>query len=141
MPRLGLSLLVVGLLAVAASYAATAAGVAAAVAPFWLALGSTAVLAGLAVLGAARGGRATPRLHAAAAVAFASVALGLVLPLASPPPDAATPLLLGLPRPTALLLLLVGLVPLVVLPVAYASAFDREVLPDGADASDGSPAP
>ena len=130
MQRAGLMLLIVGLLAVGLAYGAALLGVAAAVAPWWLASGSTATLAGLAALGAARRGRSSPLLGWSIAIAFMSVAAGLLVPLALPAPGAATPLLLGLPRPTAILLLLVGLVPLVMLPIAYAVAFEREVLSD-----------
>lgn len=128
MRRAALSLLVLGLLAIAVAYAAAFAGVAARAAPWWLALGSTAVLAGLAGLGIARRARATPLLARAVVVCFASVAVGLAVPLLLPAPAAGDPLLLGLPRPTAILLTLVGALPLVVLPLAYAAAFEREVL-------------
>ncbi len=130
MQRAGIILLLSGLLAVGAAYACVLLGIAAAAAPWWLASGATAVLAGLAVLGAARRGRATPVLTATIAASFTSVLAGLLIPLALPAPDATGPLLLGLPFPTAILLLLVGLVPLVLLPIAYAYAFDREVLSD-----------
>lgn len=128
MPRAGLSLLIVGLVAVAAAYALTLAGLSPSLAPWWLALGSTAVLAGLADLGAARRGRRTPLLTAAMRLAFVSVAAGFVVPLLMPPPAADAALLLGVPRPTAWLLLLAGLGPLLALPLAYAAAFDCEVL-------------
>lgn len=128
MSRAALALLATGLCAVAASYGATLLGRAASLAPWWLALGTTASLAGLALLGAARRGRRTPTLVVATAAAFVSLAAGFVVPLAMPAPDAATPLLLGLPRPTAILLLGAGLVPLVLLPIAYGVAFEREVL-------------
>ena len=128
MHRAALTLLVLGLCAVAAAYGATLLGPAAPLAPWWLAAGTTASLAGLALLGAARRGRRTPTLVAATVAAFASLAAGFFVPLAMPAPDAATPLLLGLPRPTVILLLGAGLVPLVLLPVAYGVAFEREVL-------------
>lgn len=130
MRRTGLSLLILGLLSITAAYATVLAGVAPRAAPWWLALGTTAVLAGMAVLGFARRGRATPRLARASAICFASVAVGLAIPLVLPPPAAGDPLLLGLPRPTAILLILVGLLPLLLLPLAYAAAFEREVLSD-----------
>jgi hypothetical protein len=128
MRRTGLSLLLLGLLAIAAAYAGALAGIAERATPWWLALGTTAVLAGMAVLGAARRGRRTPLLTGAAGACLASVAVGLVAPLLLTPPVAGDPLLLGLPRPTAIMLVLVGLLPLVLLPLAYAAAFEREVL-------------
>jgi hypothetical protein len=128
MHRAGLSLLVLGLIAVAGAYALVFADIAFHAAPWLLALGTTAVLAGMVVLGIARRGRAAPVLTLATVVCFASVAIGLAVPLMLPAPTASDPLLLGLPRPTTILLLLAGLLPLVLLPVMYAIAFEREVL-------------
>lgn len=130
MHRAGLLLLSLGTVAVATAYGAVLLGVGAPSAPWWLASGTTAVLAGLASLGAARHGRRTPILSAAIAASFVCVGAGFLIPLAMPAPDATTPLLLGLPRPTTILLLLVHAVPLVLLPVAYGVAFEREVLDD-----------
>ena len=130
MRHAGITLLLVGLLAVGAAYGSVLLGVAATAAPWWLASGTTAVLAGIAVLGAARRGRPTPVLTAAVVLSFVSVLVGLLLPLVLPAPHATSPLMLGLPRPTAILLLLVGLLPLLLLPLAYGYAFDREVLSD-----------
>lgn len=130
MHRAGLALLSLGALAVAVAYGAVLLGVGSAAAPWWLASGTTAVLAGLASIGAARRGRRTPILATAIATSFASVAAGFLIPLAMPVPDASMPLLLGLPRPTAILMLLVHAVPLVLLPLAYGAAFEREVLDD-----------
>jgi len=130
----GLALLTGGLLAVALAYVVTLLGVADAAAPVALALGTVAVLAGLGLLGATRRGRPTPILLGAIGGTAASVLAGFLLPLVMPPPPADAPLLFGLPRPTALLVGLVFLVPLVVLPVAYALAFPREVWrPEDAD--------
>ena len=130
MQRAGIILVLVGLLAVSGAYAFVLLGIVAAATPWWFAFGTTAVLAGMAVLGASRRGRTTPVLTATVAASFTSVLTGLLVPLGLPVPDATDPLLLGLPYPTAILLLLVGLVPLVLLPIAYAYAFDREVLSD-----------
>jgi len=131
--RTGLLLLIAGVLATAIAYAAVLTGVAGEAAPWLLALGAASTLAGIACLGAARartlGAAARGRtLGAAIGVAFAAVAAGLLLALAMPAPVADGPLLLGLPRVTALLLLLAGLVPLLLLPIAYAVAFDEEVI-------------
>lgn len=130
MRRLALPLLALGSLAIAAAYAATIVGVATVAAPWWLATGTTAVLAGLAALGAARDGRPTLVLDAVTALASLSVLAGLLIPLALPAPDATARLFLGVPVATAVLLLLVGLVPLVALPIAYAFSFEVEVLSD-----------
>lgn len=129
MRRIGLSLLIAGLGAVGAAYLLFVAGWSRDLAPWLIALGSAGALAGLACLGAARGTRhRTPRLAAAIVFAFLAVAGGLLGALALPAAAAGDPLLLGLPRATTLLLLLTGAIPLLLLPVAYALAFDDEVL-------------
>jgi hypothetical protein len=64
------------------------------------------------------------------------MAAGFVVVLLLPAPVAGGPLLLGLPRLTAILLLSVGALPLVVLPIAYARAFDAEVMPRGVRSPD-----
>lgn len=124
--RVGLALLTGGLLAVAVAYLLTGVGVATA-APWILAVGTVAVVAGLAVLGLPRRGPRPTVLLGAVVVVVVSVLAGFLVPLALPM-ETATALRAGLPRPTAWLVGLVYLVPLVVLPVAYAVAFPREVL-------------
>lgn len=133
MQRIGLFLLTAGLCAVGLAYAAVLAHVVEGVAPLALALGSTATLAGMACLGAARKARPGRRLAMAIAVAFVAVGAGLVAGLLLPAPVAEGPLLLGLPRSTAILLLLAGALPLLILPVAYAFFFDDEVIERGRD--------
>jgi len=129
MQRAGILLLVVGLLAVAAAYLVTLVGVASDIAPWWLASGTVAVFASLATLGAAHRVRPTPILKATLVISFACLAAGFFIPLLLPPPTIGPPLLFGLPRQTALLVILVYVVPLIVMPIGYGLAFDREVLP------------
>lgn len=116
--------LVVGALAVAAAYALTFLDAAAPSAPWLLATGAVLVLTGLGLLGA---GSRAPRLAAAVLVASACTLLGFTVALTLAPHAAGGPLLLGLPRATTLLLLLTGGLPLVMLPLAYAWAFPKEV--------------
>lgn len=71
------------------------------------------------------------RLATVAWVITVLLAVGLGIALAAAPPTPDGPLLLGLPRSTAILLIVVGLVPLVLLPLAWAATFDREVMGDG----------
>lgn len=112
-----------GALLVLAAYALAFAG-ASPSAPWLLAIGATLVLTGLGLLGA---GPRAPRLAAAVCVACACTMLGFTVALTLAPHAAGGPLLFGLPRATALLLLLTGGVPLVLLPLAYAWAFPHEV--------------
>ncbi len=116
--------LVVGALCVAAAYALTFLDAAASSAPWLLATGAVLVLTGLGLLGA---GARAPRLAAAVLVACACTLLGFAVALTLAPHTAGGPLLLGLPRATALMLLLTGGIPLVLLPLAYSWAFPREV--------------
>ena len=124
--RFSISLLSVGALLVALSYALTFAAEAS-IAPWFLAIGATLVLTGLGLLGA---GERAPRLAAVVLVACALTFIGFATALVIKPHAVNGPLLLGLPRATTLMLLLTGLVPLVLLPVAYALLFKREVLVD-----------
>jgi hypothetical protein len=124
--RFSISLLSVGALLVALSYALTFAAEAS-IAPWFLAVGATLVLTGLGLLGA---GERAPRLAAVVLVACALTFIGFAIALVIKPHAVNGPLLLGLPRATTLMLLLTGLVPLVLLPVAYALLFKREVLVD-----------
>lgn len=127
-----------GLLCFAAGYvmvlvagppaAGAAPGATVIIAAWALALGASLVLAAMLGLAAARP-QGTPRaLRATVRLVFAATFGGLAYALAAPAPAADGPLLLGLPRVTAVMLLVTGLIPLVVLPLAYARAFDRDVL-------------
>lgn len=100
----------------------------ASIAPWLLASGASLVLTGLGLLGA---GARAPRLAAAVLVACSLTFAGFAVALLLTPHAAGGPLLFGLPRATTLLLLLTGAVPLVMLPIAYAAVFTREVLADG----------
>lgn len=130
-----IAVLTVGAVAVLAAYGlgivesfltltATAAATARATTPWLLAVGATLVLTGLGLLGA---GRRAPRLAAAVLVACSCTMLGFAVALTLTPHVASGPLLLGLPRATTLMLVLTGGIPLVLLPLAYAWAFPREV--------------
>lgn len=124
--RVSISILTAGALIVALAYIAVFAEVAAA-APWLLASGATLVLAGLGTLGA---GERAPRLAAAVLVSCVFTFVGLAAALWMRPHAVGGPLFLGLPRATTVMLLCTGLVPLVLLPIAYAALFKREVLRD-----------
>lgn len=117
------TLLGIGALLVALAYALTFLSTGDA-APWPMAAGATLVLTGLGLLGA---GPNAPRLRAAVLVACSCTFAGFALALAAAPPTIDGPLLLGLPRITALMLLACGAVPMLLLPIAYAWAFPREV--------------
>lgn len=118
-----IAVLTLGALVVLAAYALTFAGTTP-MAPWLLAIGAVLVLTGLGLLGA---GPRAPRLAAAVLVACACTLLGFFAALTLAPHVAGGPLLFGLPRATALMLLLTGGIPLVLLPLAYAWAFPHEV--------------
>jgi hypothetical protein len=88
---------------------------------------------GLMVLGASRPGRGSRVLLIPLGFTFAVLAGGFGLALALPGGEGpASPLLAGLPLRTALVLYGVGLLPALVLPLAYALTFRRLTL-DEAD--------
>jgi len=122
-------LLTFGLLLVVSAYALALVGNTR-LSPWGLALGAACVLASMLWLGARRAGRLPRTLGIALAVAGAATAAGFAWALFAPPPTAGGPLLLGLPRATAVMLVLAGVVPMVLLPIVYALAFEREVLDD-----------
>lgn len=128
--RNSLLALLAGTLAITAAYAsAFLPGPPTAWAPWALAFGSAAVMVAASALGAARPDRGLGRLKLPLAIAFLVVAGGFAFVLANPgtdAPDAA--LFLGLPPRTALVLLGIGLIPLLVMPVAYALTFDDMTL-------------
>ena len=128
--------LVVGLLGIVGAYVGVLLGLTSPLVPLLMALGTTAVLAGIAQLAIVRSGRETPSLARTVRWVFGGMAVGFVIVLLVPAPVAGGPFLLGLPRVTAILLLVVGAMPLVVLPIAYARAFDTEVMPPGERGSD-----
>lgn len=122
-----MSLITAGSLSVLAAYLLTFVGTSP-VAPWLLAFGATLVLTGIGLLGA---GARSPRLSAAVLVACGCTFAGFAYALAASAPVAGGPLFLGLPRVTMVMLLVSGAVPLVLLPLAYAWAFPREVARSG----------
>lgn len=96
-------------------------------------LGTAAMMVAMMVLGAARRGR-SPRMTAWVAIGLTFVVLvaGLAVALLLPPPAPGDRLWLGLPAGAAAVLYGVGLLPLLVLPLAYAWSFDSESLGEDA---------
>ena len=121
-----LGTLCVGLLAIAIAYGSAfiVRGGAAWSAPVF-AVGVSMAAGAMMVLGAARGGRIGVLL-APIVVTVSIVAAGMLVAWALP--SGPEPLWLGLPRRAAIVLYGVGLLPLFILPLAYAWTFDRMTL-------------
>ena len=122
--------LFVAVLAIAAGYAAafTSTGTPG-WAPWLLALGIPISLGAIMILGAARGPRGIGPLKGPFAFVVATLALGFGAALALPANEgAASNLWLGLPARAAIVIYVVGLLPIIVLPVAYALTFESQTL-------------
>jgi hypothetical protein len=129
-PRAGLAALVLGTLAAAAAYlSAFLPGEP----PLWgalsMVLGIALMSVGCMALGAARSGRPLGRLVWALAITFVILVLcfgaALLLPRGG---DGSVPLWAGLPRRAALLLYGIGILPALILPLAYALTFRERTL-------------
>jgi hypothetical protein len=126
--RIAVGFLVVATALIAAAYAsAFAPGGPPAWAPWLLATGVPLALVGVMVLGAARAGRLPGVLGVCFAVVGLMLAGGFALALGLPA-DVTEPLVFGLPRRAAIIVYGVGLLPVFVLPAAYALTFDAQTL-------------
>ncbi|MGI8545825.1 MAG: hypothetical protein ACR2M1_00595 [Gemmatimonadaceae bacterium] len=97
--------------------------------PWLLALGIPAALGGIMLLGASRGRGGVGRLAWPFAFVILTLAVGFSIALALPANESASSnLWLGLPLRAAVVLYGVGLLPIIVLPVAYALTFDTQTL-------------
>ena len=127
--------LVVATVAIGLAYASALLGMGAdgkapAWAPWLMAAGVPLALVSVMTLGAARGGRVPGALLAAFAFVGLLLAAGFALALSLPGAAGTTgePLLLGLPRRAAIIVYGIGLLPVLVLPVAYALTFEAQTL-------------
>lgn len=118
-----------GLLAQAAAYlVAMTSGPDAAAIPWLAMIGIAATLSGTLVIGALRHGRISPNA-ALAAIVLLVVPLGAFAAALLLPAETATgPLLFGLPRRAAIVLFGIGVLPLFILPFAYARDTTAESL-------------
>lgn len=132
--RGGLKAVVLGTLAVAAAYAsAFVPGGAPRWAAWAMGIGIGLLSVGLLALGAARPGRRLGVLWLPLALTFVILVGGFGLALALPAEEGpATRLWLGLPVRAAIILYGIGILPMLVLPLAYALSFRRMTL-DAAD--------
>jgi hypothetical protein len=97
----------------------------------WLFAASTvAFMTAIIVLGAARGPAGIGALRYPVALMALLLLGGFAAALALPPVTAGSPLWLGLPPAAAAVIYGVGLLPIVILPVAYARTFDALTLTD-----------
>ena len=128
--RNSLLALFLGTLACAAAYAsAFLPGDPPGWSPWALGIGTAVVMVAASALGAARADTGIGRLKLPFAIAFLIVAGGFAAVLSMPAPDAANPtLFLGLPAGAAIVILGIGLLPLLVLPIAYALTFEDMTL-------------
>ena len=122
--------LVTGMLAIALGYAAAfLPGSAPPWAPWLLALGIPIALGAIMILGAARGRMGIGPLKYPFAFVVAVLAIGFCAALALPATESAlSKLWLGLPARAAIVIYGIGLLPSIVLPVAYALTFEAQTL-------------
>ena len=128
--RTALVALVAGIVAIAVGYAAAfLPGGAPPWAPWLLALGIPIALGAIMILGAARGRMGIGPLKYPFAFVVAVLAIGFCAALALPATESAlSRLWLGLPARAAIVIYGIGLLPIIVLPVAYALTFEAQTL-------------
>ena len=98
-------------------------------APWLLALGIPSALGGVMVLGSVRERGGVGRLAIPFAIAIVMLTVGFCLALSLPANEGPkSSLFLGLPLRAAIVVYGIGLVPIVVLPVAYALTFETQTL-------------
>lgn len=132
MKRLLLRLLVVSCCLVALSYAAVFAGAGGGWAPWTLAIGANGVIMSLMAIGAVRHDTLPRSLVWTFIGLFALCAGAFIAALVLPAAEGANgALLFGLPLRTALVLYGVGVVPILILPFAYALTFESSTLSEG----------
>ena len=122
--------LILAICAIAGGYAAAfTPGGAPKWAPWLLAVGIPAALGGIMALGAARGSAGIGKLKFPFAFVFVVLTGGFCLALGLPANEGVqSTLWLGLPARAAIVIYGIGLLPIVVLPVAYALTFDTQTL-------------
>jgi len=128
--RAALVALFAGILAIATGYAAAfLRGGTPAWAPWLLALGIPVALGAIMILGAARGRMGIGPLKYPIAFVVVTLAVGFCAALALPATEGPlSRLWLGLPTRAAIVIYGIGLLPIIVLPVAYALTFESQTL-------------
>ena len=130
MKRVLIRLLVVCVLLVASAYITMLTSSSAPTwAPLALAVGANGIIMTLMAIGAMRHDRLPPALVVTFGFIFLACAGAFVAALLMTPQEGAGgPLLLGLPLRTAIVTYTVGVLPIVVLPLAYALTFESSTL-------------
>lgn len=127
--RAALVVIFLSMLAIAGGYAsAFLPGGPPEIASWIFALATAAMMVAVLVLGASRQGVPLGKLAWVFAFCFIALAGGFALALRAPAVTTDATLYLGLPEGAAVILFVVGLLPLLVLPIAYAMTFDRTTL-------------
>jgi hypothetical protein len=128
--RAALVVLFIGITAIALGYAAAFGSHGTpSWAPWLLALGIPATLGAIMILGATRGGRGVGSLKIPFAFVILMLVIGFGAALALPATDGPlSKLWLGLPARAAIVIYGVGLLPIFVLPIAYALTFETQTL-------------
>ena len=128
--RSALTALFAGILAIALGYAAAfSKGGTPSWAPWLLALGIPVAVGAIMILGAARGARGVGPLMLPFLFVIAILTIGFGAALALPATESPlSRLWLGLPARAAVVIYGIGLLPIVVLPIAYALTFETQTL-------------
>ncbi len=128
--RAALVALIAGILSIAIGYAAAfLPGGTPTWAPWLLALGIPIALGAIMILGAARGRMGIGPLKYPFVFVVAVLAIGFCAALAIPATEGPlSKLWLGLPARAAIVIYCIGLLPIIVLPVAYALTFEAQTL-------------
>lgn len=130
MRRIALLTIFVSMLAIALGYAsAFLPNGTPRAAAFVFAIATAALMVAVLVLGAARkGGAGLGHLRWVFLFCFVVLAGGFSLALLAPAVTPDARLFIGLPQGAAIILYIVGILPLLVLPIAYALTFDKTTL-------------
>ncbi len=125
-----LAAIVASIVAILIGYAAAfVPGGAPSWAPWLLAIGIPGSIGGIIVLGASRGSSGARALTIPIVFVTVTLAIGFALALALPANESATSKLwLGLPARAAIVIYGIGILPAIVLPLAYAMTFDSHTL-------------
>ncbi|MGQ0560517.1 MAG: hypothetical protein ACT443_01430 [Gemmatimonadota bacterium] len=129
MKRLALAVIFASMVCIAGGYASAFLPGGAPPAAVWVfAIATAALMIATLVLGASRAGVKFGALKWVFAFCFLCVCGGFGLALLAPAVAADSKLWLGLPAGAALILYVVGFLPMLVLPIAYALTFERMTL-------------